>query len=185
MSTSRRGVRASRYAPPLSVSHTALRKGGSDKAFREMIYLFVLCLGRLQVCREAFGRRIGLTGRQFAVLIGTAHRQGAEGVTIREIARHVQLADTHVTTEVGRMMRRGLLRKQPDREDGRSVRVSLTPRGRRTLAELAPYLRAVNDILFRAVSRREFEALLRFLRKFAGNTEAALAAIGAPSRLRR
>lgn len=185
MSTSRRTPSRRTDAPPLSISQRALLRDGSDEAFREMIYLMVLSLGRLQVCREAFGRRIGLTGSQFAVLIGTSHRQGGEGVTIRDLARHVQLADTHVTTEVRRLMRRGLLSKQPNPDDGRSVRVSLTPRGRRALEDLAPYLRGVNDILFRQISRSEFEALLAFFRKFAANTEAALASIGALSSGRR
>ena len=135
----------------------------------------VLAFGRLQTCREAFGRAIGLTGSQFAVLIGTAYRQQSEGVSIRALADHVQLAPTHVTTEVGRLTRKGLLSKRANERDRRGVLVRLTPTGESALIKLAPFLRRVNDLLFANISRREFDAVARFLTTFALNTEYALA----------
>ncbi|CAN0507826.1 unnamed protein product, partial [Phaeothamnion confervicola] len=92
-------VRRAAFAPPATVSHAALLRDGSDVAFRETLYLMVLGFGRLIACREAFGRALGLTGSQFAVLIGAAYRQGDNGVSIRALADHIQLAATHVTTE--------------------------------------------------------------------------------------
>ena len=46
------------------------------------------------------------------VLIGAAYAQGRDGVSIRSLADHIQLAPTHVTTEVGRLIRKGLLMKK-------------------------------------------------------------------------
>ena len=162
------------YTPPLSVTHPALLVDGSDAAFRQLIYHMVLAFGQLDACREYFGWQLGLSGPQFVVLIGTAHRQGAHGVTIRELAEHVQIASTHVTTEVGRLTRKRLLRKTANREDGRSVRVSLTARGEQAMEKVAPILREVNDVLFRHVDRAEFLALAAFLARFAANGEAAV-----------
>ena len=65
-----------------------------------------------QVPAPLRGRSVDLTGSQFTVLIGAAYTQGENGVTIRQLADHVQLAATHVTTEVGRMCRLGLLKKR-------------------------------------------------------------------------
>src|SRR3974390_828590 len=73
------------FAPPPTVSRGALLVSGDDMAFREMLYLMVLAFGRLITCREAFGQVLGLTGSQFAVLFGVAHRQGREGVSIRAL----------------------------------------------------------------------------------------------------
>ena len=106
---------------PRTVSHAALLSGGSDEPFRQTLYLMVLAFGRLQTCREAFGRAMSLTGSQFAVLIGTAYRQQTDGVSIRALADHVQLAPTHVTTEVGRLIRKGLLTKRVNARDRRGV----------------------------------------------------------------
>src|SRR6516164_6089342 len=121
-----RRARRGAFAPPATTSHAALLVAGSDVAFRETLYLMVLAFGRLIACREAFGRALGLTGSQFAVLFGVAYVQGRDGVSIRRLAEHVQLASTHVTTEVGRLARKGLLAKTANRRDRRGVLVKLT-----------------------------------------------------------
>jgi DNA-binding MarR family transcriptional regulator len=176
----RRRIAAARrrnFAVPRTVSHSALLRRGGDEAFRETLYLMVLALGRLQACRESFGRAMGLTGSQFAVMIGTAYRQKSEGVSIRALAEYVQLAPTHVTTEVGRLIRKGLLVKRANQRDRRGVLVSLSREGEAAILRVAPFVRGVNDLLFAGVSRGEFAAVSRFLRAFALNTERALAEI--------
>ena len=165
------------FAPPPTVSHAALLVAGSDVAFRETLYLMVLAFSRLIACREAFGRALGLTGSQFAVLFGVAYVQGRDGVSIRRLAEHVQLASTHVTTEVGRLVRKGLLAKAANPRDRRGVLVGLSPRGEAAVDEVAPFLRRVNDRLFAGVSRAQIASLDRFLRMFARNGEAAVAEI--------
>jgi DNA-binding MarR family transcriptional regulator len=165
------------FMPPLTVSHRELLAGGSDVAFRETLYLMVLAFGRLISCREAFGRALSLTGSQFAVLIGTAYRQGADGVSIRALADHIQLASTHVTTEVGNLIGKGLLIKAVNKRDRRGVLVRLSPRGEAAVREIAPFLRRVNDLLFHSVSRKDLAALSQFLSTFALNSEYALAEI--------
>ena len=175
-SPSRRDPRRA-FAPPPTVSHGALLVAGSDVAFRETLYLMVLAFGRLIACREAFGRALGLTGSQFAVLFGVAYRQGPDGVSIRRLAEHVQLASTHVTTEVGRLVRKGLLVKATNQRDRRVVLVRLSRQGEVAVRRVAPFLRRVNDCLFQGVSRRDVAALDRFLRLFARNGEHALAEI--------
>lgn len=173
------------FALPATVSHPELLTAGHDDAFRETLYMMVLSLGRLLTCREAFGRSLGLTGSQFAVLIGTAYQQKTSGVTIRALADHVMLAPTHVTTEVGRLIRKGLLVKRPNEEDGRSVLVSLSPRGEAALVELTPFLRRVNDLLFQNVSRASFELVSKFFRTFSLNTDHALEEIRRSEAARR
>jgi DNA-binding MarR family transcriptional regulator len=150
---------------------------GGDAAFRESIYLMVLAFGRLHSFREAFGRALSITAPQFIVLIGTAYAQGREGVTIRALADHTQLAATHVTTEVGRLIAKGLLTKEANTRDRRSVLVRLTAKGEAAIRSVNPLLRRVNDRLFQNVSRREFAVVSSFLRKFAQNSEDALVEI--------
>jgi DNA-binding MarR family transcriptional regulator len=118
------------------------------------------------------------------VLIGTAYRQGRDGVTIRALADHTQLAATHVTTEVGRLISRGLLTKQANTRDRRSVLVRLTRKGEDAIRAVNPLLRRVNDLLFQDVSRDEFAVLSRFLEKFSLNSEYALAEIRRSQRAR-
>jgi MarR family transcriptional regulator, organic hydroperoxide resistance regulator len=175
---------AARFAPPLTVSHAPLLRGGSDRAFRRSVYLMVLTWSRLMTCREAFGRALGLTGTQFAVLIGTAYQQGDEGVSIRALADHIQLAATHVTTEVGRLIGKGLLTKAVNRNDRRGVLVRLSRRGEAAVVKVTPLVRQVNDVLFAGLSRREFSILTNLLDRLASNSEAALGEIRRSQRAR-
>src|SRR5690348_7506399 len=107
------------------VPHTITRndyfRDGTDEWFREAIYTCVRGLRGLLGCREVFAGRLGITGSQFAVLMGVAYRQGGEGVSIGEVARHVALGPTHVTTEIGRLIGAGFVVKRPNPDDGRSV----------------------------------------------------------------
>jgi MarR family transcriptional regulator, organic hydroperoxide resistance regulator len=172
--TAKPGRERAHFAPPLTVSHRDLLTAGEDVAFRRSLYLMVLAFSRLATCREAFGRALGLTGEQFAVLIGTAYQQGEYGVSVRALADHIQLASTHVTTEVGRLIAKGLLSKAVNGRDRRGVLIRLSARGEAAVREVAPLVRRVNDLLFAGVSRREFAAVSDFLTRFAGNTEDAL-----------
>jgi len=173
------------FVSPATVSLPAMLARGDDLKFRETIYLMALTFGRLHSCREAFGRALALTAPQFIVLIGTAHRQGNEGVSIRALADHTQLAATHVTTEVGRLIGKGLLTKEANARDRRSVLVRLSAKGEAAIRTVNPLLRRVNDRLFQNVSRSEFDVVSRFLQKFAHNSEDALLEIKRAARERR
>ena len=176
--------RTKAFEPPATVTLPAMLSSGSDVAFRETLYLMVFAFDRLMSYREAFGRHLSLTASQFIVLIGTAYRQGRDGVSIRALADHTQLAATHVTTEVGRLIDKGLLTKQANPHDRRGVLVRLTPMGEAAIRDINPLLRRVNDCLFRNVSREEFAVVSRFLSTFALNTENATAEIRRAARER-
>lgn len=165
------------FLPPRTVSHTELLEHGTDHAFRETLYLMAVGFGRLQSCREAFARHVGLTSPQFAVIFGTAFIQGNSGVKIRDLAANIQLAATHVTTEVGRLIRKGLLKKAADPADRRSVLVSLSRQGEELVLRAAPTIREVNDLLFKNVSRSEMDKVRSFLTKLEHNSGVAIAVL--------
>jgi DNA-binding MarR family transcriptional regulator len=165
------------FAPPTTITFAAMLRAGGDVAFRETLYLMALAFDRLHTCRVAFGRSLGLTAPQFIVLIGTAYQQGSEGVSIRELADHTQLASTHVTTEVGRLIGKGLLTKRASLRDRRSVQVRLSAAGEDAVRAVNPLQRRINDLLFADVSRDDFAAVSRFLERLALNSEYALAEI--------
>jgi DNA-binding MarR family transcriptional regulator len=163
------------FVLPPTVSKSDIQKFGSDDAFRSTSYTMIQAAGRLHAIREAFGRAIDVTGSQWAVLIGTAAKQQTEGVSIRALADYIHLAPTHVTTEVGRLIRKGLLRKRANKVDRRGVLVRLTPQSEAALVKLAPVVRRVNDVLFQNISRSDFNTMTKFLAVFVVNTEYALA----------
>jgi DNA-binding MarR family transcriptional regulator len=79
-----------------------------------------------------------------------------------------------VTTEVGRLIDKGLLSKSVNPQDRRGVLVRLSVRGEAAVREVAPFVRRVNDLLFAGVSRKDFAVVSAFLLRFAANGEEAL-----------
>lgn len=165
------------YQPPLTISREEFIAEESDANFREAIYTMVLSVERLLKCRSAFGRALGLTSSQFAVLMGVASRQKASGITIKALAEHVSLASPHVTTEIGRLESKGLLRKRENEIDRRSVLVSLTPKGEAEISRVTPFVREVNDILFRGIDLKGLTQAQRVARSIVTNSEDALSLV--------
>ncbi len=167
--------RGTPFVPPATITLPQMLLSENDLAFRETLYLMFQAFGRLTSFRDGFGKTLSLTASQFIVLIGTAYRQGSEGVSIRTLSDHTQLAATHVTTEVGRLIGKGLLTKSANERDRRGVLVRLTAKGEAAVLDVNPLLRRVNDRLFQNVSREDFATVSRFLTTFALNSEYALA----------
>ena len=165
------------YRPPATISRKEFLVQGSDVEFRRSIYAMVQSVGRLLACRDAFGKELDLTPSQFVVLMGVAHAQGGGGVTIRDLAEHVALASTHVTTEVRRLEEAGLLVKRPSPVDKRSVRVFLQPRGEQEVARVAPFIRLINDVLFQDIDPDALKTAQHVARQLILNSETALAEI--------
>lgn len=163
-----------KYESPLTTSREEFLKDGTDQLFREAIYTLVLSVDCLLKCRSSFARILGLTSSQFAVLMGVASQQGDRGVTIKDLAEHVALASTHVTTEIGRLEAKGLLVKRNNENDRRSVLVSLSPEGIRQIERVTPTVREVNDLLFRDVTLRRLVNTHILAKQIVTNADEAL-----------
>ena len=172
-----RRISSTGFSIPPTISRRDYFERGSDDWFRDAVYRLVQALSRLLVCREAFGRQLGLTGTQFTVLMGVAYRQGDAGITIASLANYIGLASTHVTTEVGRLIRKDLLIKRPNKSDGRSVLISLSTKGEVAVENVSPLVCKINDLLFKNIDRKKFDAMNEFAKLLLTNSECAIAEI--------
>ncbi len=156
---------------------------GDDEQFRRVLFLSRLCANRLIVFLEVVGRQIGLTGNEYVILLAIAHSQGDEGATIRHVARYALMASTHVTTQTGSLIRKGLILKRPHSVDGRSVLLVLTPKGQKAMNQIAALRREFNDAFFEGVSRQSLLAAAKFLERVTANAENALPLLNRPGQL--
>lgn len=172
-----RRMKGGKMTKQKTISRSDLLSDGSDDWLRDVIYRLAQISGRLASFREAFGREIDLTPSQFLVLMGVAYKQKTTGVAIAPLSQHIGLAATHVTTEVGRLVRKGILAKRPSEEDRRSVLVSLTTDGEALVTQVSSLVRKVNDILFRDINKEELKVVMGFSEKLILNSEYALSEI--------
>lgn len=161
------------YRLPLSVNRPELLVDGSDETFRKLIHDLFVTATRFDEVREAFGRAIGVTGPQYFILVAVARRQNDGGMGIRALADYLGVAASHVTVEVGKLVTRGLLRKQPHPEDGRRVQITLTTSGKAALEDIAPLRQDINNILFDGMTADEFRLLARLMARFTETTARA------------
>jgi DNA-binding MarR family transcriptional regulator len=163
------------YHPPLTITRRALLVGGSDTEFRRLIYRLIVVEERLRRARDFLGRRIGLTGPQYTLLITVAYLQGESGIAVRALAKNLRVSSAFITAESQRLIERGLLAKRPNPHDSRSTLISVTAAGRRRLERLVPELRTVNDAFFAHVSAQSFRHAMRFLEQLLAGSERVMA----------
>lgn len=162
------------FHPALSVTHEAMLINGDDEQFRRVLFLSRLFAGRLIMFLEEVGRQIELSGNQYVILLAIAHAQGKGGTTVRDVARYALMASSHVTTQAGSLIRRGLVKKLPNKKDGRSVLLLLTTDGEKAMEQIASLRQEFNNAFFEGVSRPSLLAAAKFLEQVCENSERAL-----------
>jgi DNA-binding MarR family transcriptional regulator len=88
----------------------------------------------MQRCADAWFSSRKTTTDQYALLWVVSRRQG---IRQNELAAELFTDPNTVTAMVVRLEKRGVIRREVCPEDGRARRVSLTPSGRRLLAQLS------------------------------------------------
>ncbi|MBV8165283.1 MAG: winged helix-turn-helix transcriptional regulator, partial [Alphaproteobacteria bacterium] len=108
----------------------------------------------------------GLAGIEYTVLISIGHLAAEEGhVGVNRVAEHLHLSGAFVTIVTNKLLKRGLIHKQPDPRDRRRVRLEVSEAGYVRLAELAPAQRQVNDVEFECLSAAEFRSLVSMVER--------------------
>jgi DNA-binding MarR family transcriptional regulator len=110
-----------------------------------------------------------LTLPQFDVLAQLYRR--AEGMTPGELTRELLVTAGNVTGIVARLEAFGLVERRPVPEDRRTVRLRLTPRGRRAMRQAIPRHRRELGALLAAVDAPRLESLRDLLGELSRSLE--------------
>jgi MarR family transcriptional regulator, transcriptional regulator for hemolysin len=122
-------------------------------------------------------RELGFATAQLPVL--TALKDGAR-LSQSELCRWAKVEQPTMAQMLARMERDGLIRRDPDPEDGRSSLVSLTKQAVGRLPAGRAILRQGNKEMTEGLSGQEVKVLVRLLHRVLGNVEAMeLSTLGA------
>lgn len=157
--TAERELDTGPYALPATISRAPLLKGGSDQRFRVLVADLFTISTRMEMVREHLGGRMGISGPQYSILVGVAHLQGRNGISVGALAEALHVSSAFIATEGGKLVRRGLLLKRINPLDRRSVLLSVAPTGRLAVDRVSAEIRAVNDLFFGALDAPSFAAL--------------------------
>jgi DNA-binding MarR family transcriptional regulator len=150
---------AGAYALPPTVSRDALLEKGSDRRFRTLVNDLFTVATRMEIVRGHLGRRMGLSGPHYSVLISIAHLQGERGVSVGAVARAMHVSSAFIASETGKLARLGLLVKRANPLDRRGVLLSLTPAGRLKIDRISGEIRSINNLFFGGLDAASFAVL--------------------------
>ena len=86
---------------------------------------------------EEQAQTAGMTPAQHQLLLAIRGHPGEDAPTIGDVAEHLLLQHHSAVGLVDRAEKAGLVRRSPDREDHRIVRLSLTSKSRRLLERIS------------------------------------------------
>jgi MarR family transcriptional regulator, organic hydroperoxide resistance regulator len=147
------------YVLPATVSRAALLERGSDRRFRALVADLLTIAARMEMVRAHLGRRMGITGPQYSLMVAVAHLQGGAGIGVGALAQALHVSSAFVASETGKLARRGLLLKRTNPADRRGVLLSVAPAGRLRIDRAGAEIRSVNNLFFGALDERAFAAL--------------------------
>jgi DNA-binding MarR family transcriptional regulator len=114
-----------------------------------------------------YGPKFGLSRAEWRIL---AHLSQEAEVSIREIARRVDMDKSKLSRATARLETRGLLSKTPNPGDRRLLQLKLTEDGRAMIAELAPLALAFEQEVHDALGP-DAEAFDRAIRRLSAAAE--------------
>jgi MarR family transcriptional regulator, organic hydroperoxide resistance regulator len=141
---------------------------------REFISDFTAASARMRGLRRALAETLGLTVAQHAVMLGLWYCERRGSTTVRALAEHLHIAAAHVTAELNKLARAGLVEKRPSETDRRAVDLRLTDKGHALLDRLAPLLGEVNAVLFAGVDLDGMRGAHRLFRAVIDHAPAAI-----------
>ncbi|SFR45335.1 MarR family winged helix-turn-helix transcriptional regulator [Litoreibacter janthinus] len=103
-----------------------------------------------------------LTSVQFAAMSTLAKDPGLDQASL---AKRIAYDRATIGGVIKRLEQKGLVRRQPDDEDRRAFKVSLTPEGDAVLAKLAPVVCALQSRILPDLSESEKASLLALMTK--------------------
>lgn len=122
-------------------------------------YLANFFSGPLYVDLEA---KLGLTRTEVVILIMLAH---VDGLAAKDICQMSGRPKNSVSRAVHRLQQKTMIKRRPDKEDGRRFLLSLTARGRKTYEAFIPAFVEREAIMLESLSASERRVLDQLLTK--------------------
>ncbi len=143
----------------LTTDRLALLAEGSDDKFRQLVYDIFTIANHMQTVRAGMANQIGVTGPQYSILLAVAESQESGGVGVKAVADHLHVSGAFVTSETGKLIKSGLLKKRSDPTDRRRVLLTLTDTGQAAIEKILPELSRINNVFFSSLDEAAFSKM--------------------------
>jgi len=112
----------------------------------------------LQELRHFWAKTLGISGPQWMILMALADLDKGDGVPVKVVSKMLHVDSSFVTTQSKMLEKKGFMRRKTSADDARVVKMSLTDKSYKHIANLASQQEALNEFIFAELSDSELTA---------------------------
>jgi DNA-binding MarR family transcriptional regulator len=109
----------------------------------------------LDELRYFWAKALGISGPQWMILMAITELDQGEGIAVNAVAKMLHVDSSFVTTQSKLLEKKGFMRRKPSLDDARVVKMSLTDKTYKQLANLTSQQDAINEFIFEEFDERE------------------------------
>ena len=109
----------------------------------------------LQELRHFWANTLGISGPQWMILMALADLDKGDGVPVKVVLKMLHVDSSFVTTQSKMLEKKGFMRRKTSADDARVVKMSLTDKSYKHIANLASQQEALNEFIFAELSDSE------------------------------
>ena len=159
---------------PMTISRRELLIDGSDHKYREFVHGLLAFSAMNEAIRDGIAASVELGGVQHTILQSIIHLSRVRPVGVTQVAKHLNLSISFITTETAKLQTLGLVEKKQSSSDKRKVLLRLTKKGFEIFDRAAPLQRMIGDVQFGIFSAREFSEVVPLVRRLVDSSREAL-----------
>lgn len=160
-----------------TVTRSELIVDGSDEKFRRLLYDLFALSRLLEESRTKLAKAAGVHSSQWSMLMVIAEESYREGVTVSEVAKRLELHNSFVVLHVGRLVKKGFVKRCDNHADKRSKLLKLTSKGQALFDWILPAIQAGNDMFARSADADSFIEMTNICRLLVEDRSSVLATI--------
>ena len=113
----------------------------------------------LEELRQFWAKTLGISGPQWMIIVALADHDQGDGVAVNVVSKLLHVDPSFVTTQSKLLEKKGFVRRKTAVEDARIVKMSLTDKTTKHLANLASQQEALNQFIFAEFEDRDMADL--------------------------
>ena len=102
----------------------------------------------LQEIRHFWAKALGISGPQWMIIVALADHDKGDGVPVNVVSKLLHVDPSFVTTQSKLLEKKGFVRRKTATEDARIVKMSLTDKTSKHMANLAAQQESLNQFIF-------------------------------------
>ncbi len=113
----------------------------------------------LEELRYFWAKTLGISGPQWMIVVALADHDQGDGVAVNVVSKLLHVDSSFVTTQSKLLEKKGFIRRKNSAEDARIVKMSLTDKTTKHLANLTSQQESLNNFIFAELSDPELAEL--------------------------